>query len=166
MPGSGGAELKNLPAELIIKFNPENSVPVKKFVLPNKDSNVNEYKVEFIGSNGKSVEERTSKNPTEPILVNSPENVVSIVLTIISTNDGKNPRNVEISVQSCLPKTTEPQVSAGTTSKPTTVGQEFTPSPSVTTVQPAVTSQEVKTSTPYGLDKIFCLLNHKQNILQ
>ena len=117
--------MKNLPAELIIKFNPENSVPVKKFVLPNKDTNVNEYKVEFIGSNGKSIEERTSKNPTEPILVNSPENVVSIVLTIISTNDGKNPRNVEISIQSCLPKQTQ-QTQQTTPTIPSTTSEIFT----------------------------------------
>lgn len=49
-------------------------------------------------------------------------------------------------------ETTTHTVTTGTT----TVGKESTPIPGVTTVQP-ITSQEIKTSTPYGLYNILSI---------
>lgn len=59
------------------------------------------------------------------------------------------------------------ETTTGATSKvatgTTTVGKESTPLPGVTTVQPK-TSQEIKTSTPYGLYNI-CFINSYQFII-
>lgn len=57
-------------------------------------------------------------------------------------------------------ETTTSTVTTGTT----TVGKESTAQPGVTTVQP-ITSQEIKTSTPYGLFTIY-FINSYQFILQ
>lgn len=122
VPGSGGANLKRLPAELIIKFHPGFESPVNKISIPNKDTNVKEYKVELIKLDDSKPEIYTSNNASQPIIIDSTDRIKTIIFTIISTTDNAYPKNVEISIQSCSPQPTV--TTHGTTM--TKVSQIFT----------------------------------------
>lgn len=116
VPNNGGANLKKIPAELIIKMTPKNEKPIYKIEFPNPDDNLKEVKVTlFPVDKSKEPEVIPATDANQPIYPSYTEPVNKIKIEIISTTDNKNPKNVEISVQSCSPESSTPIIPLTTT---------------------------------------------------
>lgn len=105
VPGNGGVDLKP-NAELKIQITPGNERPIFKIEFLNEE-NLKEVKIELKSVDGKIVEVINNKNPDRPIYPSSQDKIKEIVINIISVFSVDQVDNVEISVQSCSPESTQ-----------------------------------------------------------
>lgn len=137
LPKSGGAQMKNLPAEIKIIFTKGNEIPINRFEFTNKKSNVKEYRIEVVKlDSSKKNEIFNVKNIFAPFYVQSDDAVKEIKITITATRDKKIPNKVEISVKACIP-----EVTSGVTI-PTTEGSQSTQSVSSTGISVETTTEQ------------------------
>lgn len=106
IPGSGGAKLTKLPAELTVKFTEGNEVPVDTIQLADRRTNVVEIRIELISLKDTLIKTINSDSPVEPIKLGTNQPLKAIKITILKTKNGRRPNFVEISIRSCLPTTT------------------------------------------------------------
>lgn len=107
VPTNGGVDFTKKQPDIIVKLTPGNEKPIFKIEFPNPNDNLKIVKITlFPVDKSKEPEVIPAANANQPIYPNSLEPVDKIKIEIISTTDNRNPKNVEISVQSCSLETT------------------------------------------------------------
>ena len=107
VPTNGGVDFTKKQPEIIVKLTPGNEKTIFKIEFTNPDDNLKQVKVTLYPvDESKEPEVIPATSANQPIYPNSLEPVDKIKIEVVSTTDNKNPRNVEISVQSCSLDTT------------------------------------------------------------
>ena len=162
-PNGGGIDLPNTNKDIKLTVTPGSERPIFKIEFPN-DDNIKEVKIVLKPVDDKKTPEVIiTDKPNEPIYPNSPENIKEIIITVISTTDGKKPQDIEVSVESCSPEattitttlTTGTGSTTTTSSTSTTTGTGSTTTTSTskgtgstTTTTPTPSTSTAPTSTP------------------
>lgn len=134
-PNGGGVDLPETPTTVTLKVTSGSERPINKIEFPNPRDNLKKVTIELIPLDGSKPKETiTVEDADKPIYPTSLENIKEIRIIINEVKRGDEPKNVEISVQSCSPEST-----ATTTKTSTTTGTGTTTTS--TTTKPASTTR-------------------------